>query len=367
MDHFVQADYKEILKRIDDIDPVRYSASRNYTNGAVTRLSPWISRGVISTKTIYQRLRANGFKTVDMESLVKELCWRDYFQRVWQNKDIDQDLKQTQEPILHHQLPDALPKAETGIEALDQAIHELYKTGYMHNHCRMYISSVTCNIAQAHWKTPAQWMYYHLLDGDWASNACSWQWVAGSNSGKKYVANQENINRYTGSSQTGTYLDCTYEELLNQKIPSEFSAFGQFEMKTILPRPGIPTLNPDLPTFVYNYYNIDPEWHKGEPGNRILLLESSIFERYPVSENCLGFLVSLCRNIPDIQINTGSFEELKSMAGQSPIYFKEHPLNRHYSGLEESRDWICEEVTGYYPSFFAYWKVVEKHLRKNES
>jgi deoxyribodipyrimidine photo-lyase len=367
VDPFFQADYKEILKRIDGIDPVRYAASRNYTNGAVTRLSPWISRGVISTKTIYKRLRTKGFKTEDMESLVKELCWRDYFQRVWQNKDIDQDLKQTQEPVRHHQLPDALPNAATGIDSLDRAIRELFATGYMHNHCRMYLSSVTCNIAQSHWKTPALWMYYHLLDGDWASNACSWQWVAGSNSGKKYVANQENINRYTGSTQTGTYLDCTYEDLANQKIPSEFTSFGEFEVKTKLPETGIPTLNPDLPTFVYNYYNMDPEWHKGEPGNRILLLEPSIFGRYPVSENCIEFLTALCRNIPGIQIMTGSFEELKNMAGPSPFYYKEHPLNHHYSGIEESRDWICDEVSGYYPSFFSYWKVVEKHLRKHES
>ena len=367
VDPFFQANYAAILQRIDDIDPVRYAKSRNYLNGAVTRLSPWISRGVISTKTVYHRMLAKGFRLEDMESLVKELCWRDYFQRVWQNKDIDQDLKQIQEPVAHHMLPNALLDAKTGIEALDLAIRELFSTGYMHNHCRMYLSSVTCNIAQAHWKTPAQWMYYHLLDGDWASNACSWQWVAGSNSGKKYVANQENINRYTGSSQTGSYLDCTYEELLTQKIPSAFSSFGPFEQKTKLPQTEAPTLNPDLPTFVYNYYNMDPEWHKGEPGNRILLLEPSIFGRYPVSENCIEFLTALCRNIPGIQIMTGSFEELKSMAERSLLYFKEHPLNRQYSGIEESRDWICEEVTGYYPSFFAYWKVVEKHLRKQES
>lgn len=367
MDPFFQADYQEILKRIDAIDPFIYAKSRNYTNGAVTRLSPWISRSVISTKTIYQRLRSKGYKMEDMESLVKELCWRDYFQRVWQNKDIDADLKQIQEPVRHHQLPDALRNAATGIDSVDLAIRELYATGYMHNHCRMYLSSVTCNIAQAHWRTPAQWMYYHLLDGDWASNACSWQWVAGSNSGKKYVANQENINRYTGSTQTGTYLDCTYEELANQKIPSEFSQYSPFELKTNLPQTGIPTLDPDLPTYVYNYYNMDPEWHANEPGNRILLLEPSLFERYPVSENCIEFLVSLCHNIPGIQILTGSYKELKNLAEHSLLHYKEHPLNHHYSGTVESRDWICEDVTGYFPSFFAYWKVVEKQLRKYET
>jgi deoxyribodipyrimidine photo-lyase len=37
-------------------------------------------------------------------------------------------------------------------------------------------------------------------------------------------------------------------------------------------------------------------------------------------------------------------------------------LNEGYIGVEESRDWIVEEVVGYYPSFFAYWKKVEKFL-----
>lgn len=367
MEGFFLAEYPDILKRLDDIDPVWYAKSRNYSNGAVTRLSPWISRGMISTKIVYHLMLAKGFRLDDMESLVKELCWRDYFQRVWQHKNIDQDLKQIQEPVAHHMLPNAILDAKTGIEALDKAIKELYKTGYLHNHYRMYISSVTCNIGQSHWKTPAHWMYYHLLDGDWASNACSWQWVAGSNSSKKYYANQENINRYTGSTQTDTVLDRTYEELPLLPIPSSLSDVSPFELNTNLPKTALPQIDNDLPNFVYNYYNMDPEWHAGEKGNRILLLEPTVFGRYPISENCIRFLMTLCRNIPDIQIMTGSFEELKKMAGHSPIIFKEHPLNRHYSGKEESRDWICEEVTGYFPSFFAYWKVVEKHLRKYES
>ena len=55
----------------------------------------------------------------------------------------------------------------------------------------MYIASIICNTAKCHWKIPAKWFYYHLKDGDWGSNALSWQWVCGTNSGKKYYANQK--------------------------------------------------------------------------------------------------------------------------------------------------------------------------------
>ena len=44
--------YDEILQRVRAIDPVKYSSTRNYINGAITHLSPYISRGIISTKFI---------------------------------------------------------------------------------------------------------------------------------------------------------------------------------------------------------------------------------------------------------------------------------------------------------------------------
>ena len=126
-------------------------------------------------------------------------------------------------------------RAQTGIEALDQALLEFYDTGYVHNHMRMYLASVACNIGQSHWKVPAQWMYYHLLDADWASNALSWQWVAGSNSHKKYYANQQNINRYFFSEQKNTFLDVPYEQFEHMEIPEVLAETEVPEWQTPLP------------------------------------------------------------------------------------------------------------------------------------
>jgi deoxyribodipyrimidine photo-lyase len=226
------------------------------------------------------------------------------------------------------------------------------------------MASLACNIAQSHWKNPAKWMYYHLLDGDWASNACSWQWVAGSNSGKKYFANQENISRYTNTPFQNSFLNADYEELASMGIPEVLKRTSKFDAQTILPQSQALTFNPEFPSFIYNYYNLDPLWHAGEPGNRILLLEPEVFQQYPISSKCLDFMLNLSKNIPDIQVFVGSFEALKSECQSEKIYFKEHPLNRHYNGIEESRDWISEKVKGYFPSFFANWKVLEKEIKK---
>ena len=189
---------KKIHQRIQQIDPVQYARSRNFSDGAVTHLSPYISRGVISTKQVFDHLLSLDLPWQRIEKLVQELAWRDYWQNTWIAKGdgINEDLKHAQDPVSNHGISDAIVDHRTGINAIDDAIGDLFKTGYMHNHMRMYVASVACNVAQSHWLTPARWMYYHLLDGDWASNALSWQWVAGSNANKKYYANQDNINKY---------------------------------------------------------------------------------------------------------------------------------------------------------------------------
>ena len=351
--------YAAILEQIEALDPIQYAKTRNYTDGKVSYLSPYISRGVISTKQVLQSLLKRGYEAKNIEALVKELAWRDYFQRVWQEKNIDTEIKKQQEKVQNYEIPLAVWQAKTGIEGIDVAIQNLYQTGYMHNHCRMYVASVVCNVAAYHWKNPAQWLYYYLLDGDWASNSCSWQWVAGTNSSKKYFANQENISKYTNLPQKGTFLDLDYENLENITSPSHLKSSQKFAEKTILPKPKELQIDIHSPTFVYNYYNLDPLWHKGEKGNRVLLLESSVFERYPISEKCVTFMVDLSQNIENIQIYVGEFADLKEQV-KAEIYFKEHPLNAHYQGIMEKREWINEQISGYYPSFFAYWKVVEK-------
>ena len=232
----------------------------------------------------------------------------------------------------------------------------------MHNHSRLYLAALTCNIGKSHWLNPAKWMYYHLLDGDWASNACSWQWVAGANSSKKYYANQENINKYTASKQRNTYLDTSYEVLPEMEIPASLTTTEEFNFEITLPEGDSIQIIPDQPIFIYNYYNLDPLWHKDEPGNRILLLEPEFFQNYPISKKCMNFMLDLSINIQGIQIYVGSFQAFSAEYKETSIYYKEHPLNIGYFGLQEERDWIANDVSGYYPSFFSYWKKVKKHL-----
>ena len=357
-------DYQQILDKVSAINPMQYEATRNYLNGAVSYLSPYISRGVISTKFIYTELLKRGYPSNKTLKFVQELAWRDYWQQVWIKKedDVNTDLKHLQKNVVTFGLSTAIHTAKTGINAVDKAIDEFYKTGYLHNHVRMYIASIACNVGRNYWREPAKWMYYHLLDADWASNALSWQWVAGTNSQKKYYANQENINKFCFDNQKHSFLDVSYDAFEDFPIPEVLLTSTMLHLKTPLPKKQDITLNPKLTTLIYNFYNLDPQWKKELTLNRVLLLEPSVFKKYPISEKTLDFVLSLSKNIEGIQVYVGEFESLVSEYSLGIIRFKEHPLNKHYRGIQEERDWMFS-VKGYYPSFFSFWKKCKKEIK----
>jgi deoxyribodipyrimidine photo-lyase len=359
-------DYSEILKKMDSIDPVNYSRNRNFIDGSVSKLSPYISRGVISTKFVFQYLIKKGYEFSKIEKFIQELCWRDYWQLIWVEKKIliNKDLKKEQQGVDNYLLSDSIIKASTGIKAIDDSIMDLYSDGYMHNHLRMYVSSLACNIAKSHWKNPAKWMYYYLLDADWGSNALSWQWVCGSNSNKKYYANQDNINKYCYTDQKNTFLDIDYSQFESLEIPLDLKETVDPNLETKLPDTKDLIIDGELPTLIYNFYNLDPLWRKEEECNRILLLEPEIFENYPISKKSIEFMIALSKNINKIQIHVGSFTHLIKDYNLKSIIFKEHPLNAHYKGVEDNRDWMFENKDNL-NSFFSYWNKSKKIYKKS--
>jgi deoxyribodipyrimidine photo-lyase len=352
------------LERIESINPAEFAKTRNNNNGAVTYLAPYISRGVISAKQILETVLDKGYSSGQSEKLIQELAWREYFQRVWQHLDDDifDDIRQRYTGIQHRNIPTAITDANTGIHSVDDAIRNLYATGYMHNHLRMYIASITCNTGKSNWQLPSQWMYYHLLDGDLASNTCNWQWVTGNFSSRQYFCNQENINKYTSSIQSDTFLDKSYDELPGMEVPAILKDTSPLALQTLLPKKVKPIVDTSLPLVIYTACNLDPLWKQDIKANRILVLEPSHFRQHPVSEKVLNFILDLAKNIEGIQVFSGQIQELPELSSFPVIYSKEHPLNKHFPGIKEQRDWIFPEVKGFYNSFFSYWsKCREKN------
>lgn len=206
------------LARLDAVRPSDYARSRNYLEGAVTYLSPYITHGLISLPDVLAGVTSR-YPLDAQHKFVFELGWREYFHHVWQFREAGIFTNLHEGPLPESDYAKLLPAdirlGVTGVPVIDIAVRTLYDTGYLHNHARMWLASYIVHIRKIHWRCAADWLYGHLLDGDLASNHLSWQWVAGTGSTKPYLFNAENVQRYAPSNwhSPGSVIDQSYEML----------------------------------------------------------------------------------------------------------------------------------------------------------
>jgi deoxyribodipyrimidine photo-lyase len=180
-----------------------YQETRNALNGAVSRLSMYIRHGVLSLAEVRDAAVGKVKYPREAEKFVNELGWRDYWQRVY--AEIGDGVWDDREAYktgfragdYADDLPDDLREGRTGLACIDGFVHELYETGYLHNHARMWMAAYVVHWRRVKWQAGARWFLTHLLDGDPASNNLSWQWVASTFSTKPYYFNRENVEKHT--------------------------------------------------------------------------------------------------------------------------------------------------------------------------
>ena len=213
-----------IAETLSKLDLNRYQSTRNYINGKVTRLSAYIRHGLIDIKSLYEFSQ-----TLDgPDKFIQELCWREFFaayahrypQSLWHS--VESYKTGYFEDDYASDLPHDIKDCNTGQACIDQMIEELYQTGYLHNHCRMYIASYVVHFRKVKWQVGAQWFLRYLIDGDVASNNLSWQWVASTFASKPYIFNLDNVAKFCGdaydtSPEHNHELNFTYEEL-NERL-----------------------------------------------------------------------------------------------------------------------------------------------------
>ncbi|MEO1163460.1 MAG: FAD-binding domain-containing protein [Chloroflexota bacterium] len=193
----------EAEKRLQQVKPGNaYKRTRNYLDGAVSRLSPYIRYGILSLAEVRDYALAEAGNGAG--KFVNELGWRDYWQRLYakMGDDIWQDQENYKTGFLPHEYADELPediaKGETGVALIDDIVNELRTTGYLHNRQRMYFAAYVVHWRNVKWQAGARFFLTHLLDGDPASNNLSWQWVSSTFSHKPYIFNLSNVRKFTG-------------------------------------------------------------------------------------------------------------------------------------------------------------------------
>ncbi|WP_338415552.1 FAD-binding domain-containing protein [uncultured Sphaerotilus sp.] len=236
--------------RLAAVDALAYAHTRNHLDGAVTGLSPWITHGVLSLPQVLAGIAAGQppDRPIDAQhKLVFELGWRAYFQHVWAHRG-DAILTSLHEGPLPDAayargVPSDVREARTGVPVIDQAVRTLYATGSLHNHARLWLASYLVHLRKIHWRSGAEWLIGHLLDGDVASNHLSWQWVAGTSSHKPYLFNADNVASHAPPAwhSPGTVVDVPYELLdriarLRRPVPTQPLPLGVDE-PALLPSP----------------------------------------------------------------------------------------------------------------------------------
>ncbi|MBN2647791.1 MAG: DNA photolyase [Thiotrichales bacterium] len=192
------------------IQPQLYRHDRNFLDGHVTRLSPYVRHGLVSPQQLMQQaLQVAGVEAG--ERFIQQLAWRDYFhlylaqfpQAAWQ--DVEPYKTGWLAADYAQDLPADIAAASTGVRLIDQLICELLQQGWLHNHARLYLAAYVVHWRRVRWQAGAQWFLQHLLDGDLASNNLSWQWVASTFSAKPYIFNLENVEKFSRGR-----LDCAH-------------------------------------------------------------------------------------------------------------------------------------------------------------
>ncbi len=154
-----------------------------------SRLSPHLHFGEISPHAVWRAVAACGGDAGnldgDKETFLKEVAWREFSAHLlfhfptlpdaaFKSEFADYPWEEDPEQLR------AWQRGQTGYPIVDAGMRQLWQTGYMHNRVRMIVGSFLVKHLLIPWQRGEAWFWDTLVDADLASNAASWQWVAGS-------------------------------------------------------------------------------------------------------------------------------------------------------------------------------------------
>ena len=187
-----------------------YAARRNHDlpgHHEVSRLSPYIRHRLLTEEEVLSAVLSR-HPPETAAKFIDEVFWRTYWKgwleirpSVW--ADYRQGLARALDRVATEsglrRRWEAACEGRSGIDGFDTWAQDLVETGYLHNHARMWFASIWIFTLQLPWELGADFFLRHLLDGDPASNTCSWRWVGGLHTpGKTYLARRDNIAAFTG-------------------------------------------------------------------------------------------------------------------------------------------------------------------------
>jgi deoxyribodipyrimidine photo-lyase len=153
-----------------------------------SRLSPHLRFGEISPHQVWARVHheLEPEAAANRAKFLSEIGWREFsysilfhlpqLATVNVRRDFDAFPWHAPDPAVLA----AWQRGHTGIPIVDAGMRQLWTSGWMHNRVRMIVASMLTKNMLIDWRVGEAWFWDTLVDADEASNAASWQWVAGS-------------------------------------------------------------------------------------------------------------------------------------------------------------------------------------------
>jgi deoxyribodipyrimidine photo-lyase len=146
---------------------------------ATSHLSAYLRFGCVSANEVVQRARA----VAGADAFVRQVAWRDFFRQMlverpwltWRDVRPNPDLPSPEDGAF-----EAWAEGRTGVPLVDAAMRQLMSEGWIPNRGRLVAGSHLTRQLGVPWQEGARHFMRHLVDGDPASNAGNWQWVAGT-------------------------------------------------------------------------------------------------------------------------------------------------------------------------------------------
>ena len=173
----------EALEKFLDGPAETYGYDRDRPDRMGTsRLSPHLAFGEISPRQIWHAARNH---VGDHRKFLSEIGWREFsYNLLFNNPDLaTSNFKSYFDGFEWQISPQSLERwqmGQTGYPFVDAGMRQLWGTGWQHNRVRMVTASFLIKHLMLDWREGEAWFWDTLVDADPASNAASWQWVAGS-------------------------------------------------------------------------------------------------------------------------------------------------------------------------------------------
>ncbi|CAN1496679.1 Cryptochrome/DNA photolyase, FAD-binding domain containing protein [Methylophilaceae bacterium] len=370
----------EGLRRLAHMQPLAYGKNRNFLDGQVTRLSPYLRHGCLNLGEAIQATKQLASSGAD--KLLFEFAWRDYWRKVWyaHGHAIASDMEPEKVRLRRLPVNDDVQAAATGLPCMDHFVQTLKQSGYLHNHARMWLASYLVHWRGVDWRAGASWMQRLLLDGDQASNNLSWQWVASTFGSKPYFFNKENLSKYSANQfcqncQAACPFDGSYEALSDRLFEPSSAPVKIVKNPTLKPGPKI--AGQHTVVLFHDEMLSSENACYGMPHKKVFVFDPDLQQEWALHR--LQFIADCLMEMPEVEVWVGHTSDVLAALGVATLITQNTP-NLMLKGLLQAYQVDYQDEPLAYDAelankitakdlkrFSKYWAIVGPAILKPEA